>query len=69
MPPPSIVEILRQRDPVEQRIAPDAQHDVRNHEVEGRVPVPAMPDGQAVEADEPLEPGKPCERTTWTSAA
>jgi hypothetical protein len=24
--------------------------------------VPAMPDGHAVDADEPLEPGKPCEQ-------
>jgi hypothetical protein len=54
-------DLLGQREPVEQRVAPDAEDDVREHEVETGVAVPAMPDGQPVEADEPLEHGGPRE--------
>ena len=62
MPPPSIVEIsLGSENLVEQRVAPDAEDDVREHEVEAGVAVPAMPDAQPVEADEPLERGDPRE--------
>ena len=58
MPPPSIFEIsFGSGDLVEQRVAPDAEDDVGEHEIEAGVAVPAVPDGQAVEADEPLEPG------------
>jgi hypothetical protein len=35
---------------------------VRQHEVQRRVAVPAMPVGQPVEADEPLEPLESCEQ-------
>ena len=37
-----------------QGIAPDRQHDVREDQVEARVAVPAVPHGQAVEAEQPL---------------
>jgi hypothetical protein len=55
-------DLLRQRDLVHQRVAPGGEDDVREHEVERRVPVPAVPDAKPVEADEPLEPGQPREQ-------
>jgi hypothetical protein len=48
-------DLLRQRDLVEERVAPDAEDDVREHEVDARVAVPPVPDAQPVEADQPLE--------------
>jgi hypothetical protein len=55
-------ELLRQRDLVHQRVTPDGEDDVREHEVERRVGVPAVPDAEPIEADEPLEPGQPGEQ-------
>jgi hypothetical protein len=40
------------------RPAPDREDDVGQDEVETGVAVPAVPDGQPVEADERLEPGQ-----------
>ena len=54
-------DLFRQGDPVHQGVAPDGEDDVREHEVEARVTVPAVPDGQAVEAEEPLDRGQACE--------
>ena len=55
-------DLLRQRDLVHQRVAPDGEDDVREHEVKRRVAVPAVPDAEPVEADEPLQPGQPREQ-------
>ena len=55
-------DLLRQRQPVERRIAPDREDDVRQHEIETRMPVPAMPDGEPVEAHRPLDPRDPREQ-------
>ena len=51
-------DLLADRELVHQRIAPDAEEHVRDDEVDGRVAVPPMPHGEAVEADEALERGQ-----------
>jgi hypothetical protein len=48
-----------ERDLVHERVTPDAEHDVREDQVEDGMTVPAMPDGEPVEAHEPLDPGEP----------
>ena len=40
-------------------VAPEGEEDVREDQVEARVPVPAVPDGEPVEAGETLEPRQP----------
>ena len=52
-------ELLRERELVEQRVAPDAEHDVGEHEVDARVAVPAVPDAQTIEAGQPLQHRQP----------
>ena len=53
---------LEQRAAVLPRVAPDREDDVREHETDHRVAVPAVPDGEPVEPDEPLEERQPCEQ-------
>ena len=54
--------LVPQRDVVEQRIAPDAEHMVwETDETDGREAVPAVDDRQPIEPDQSLEPGQPCE--------
>ena len=50
-------DLLADRQPVEDRIAPHREEHVREHEIEAGVPVPAVPDREPVEADRPLHPG------------
>jgi hypothetical protein len=54
--------LARQRDPVQEGVAPDRQHDMAEHEVEAGVAVPPVPDRQPVEVDELLESGQPREQ-------
>ena len=62
-------DLLADRELVHQRVAPDAEEHVRDDEVDRRVAVPPMPDGEPVEADEPLErTGSRASRITWMSA-
>jgi len=51
-------DLPRQRDLVHEGVAPDGQEDVCDDEVEAGMPVPAVPDSEAVEADEALDAGK-----------
>jgi hypothetical protein len=55
-------DLPRDRKPIHQRVAPDGEHDVREHEVQARVAVPAMPGAEPVESDEPLQPRQPREQ-------
>ena len=48
-------DLLADGELVHLRVAPDAEEHVRDDEVDRRVPVPAVPDGEPVEADEPLD--------------
>ena len=55
-------DLLGQRDLVHQGVPPDDQHDMSQHEVEAGMTVAPVPDREAVEADQPLEPGDPREQ-------
>jgi hypothetical protein len=55
-------DLAGERQLVEQRVAPDGEHDVREDEVDAGMPVPPVPDGEPVEADHPLDHGDPREQ-------
>ena len=61
-------DFVRQGDLVHEGIAPDRQHDVREDQVEAGVAVPAVPHGQAVEAEQPLHRGSRASSSTCSSA-
>jgi hypothetical protein len=54
-------DLLRQRVLVELRVAPEAEEDVRDQQVDRRVAVPPVPHAQPVEADRALEHRQPGE--------
>ena len=55
-------DLFRDRYAIHERVAPDREDNVHEHEIETRVPVPPVPDGQPVEPGEPLQPRDPCEQ-------
>ena len=57
-----VSRLVAERDVVEERVAPDAERDVREDEPDARVAVPAVHDRETVEAHQPLEPGEPREQ-------
>ena len=48
-------ELAADRELVQERVAPDDEHDVHDDEVDARVPVPAVPAGEPVEPDGAFE--------------
>jgi hypothetical protein len=55
-------ELVEEADVTVDRVAVDGEHGVGDDEREARVAVPAMPDGQPVEARDPSEEGQPREQ-------
>ena len=51
-----------ERDVVEERVPPHTEHRVGDDEGNRRVAVPAVHDGEMVEAEQPVEPGKACQQ-------